>query len=174
MLAGLLLLAALPQEAPAASADPLAPARAGKIRCVSPNAANRTCQTIIRYTVRDDGGFDATVIGIVSRDPMVLLEYKSFGRIEEGGVCMMIRMHDFETGTLLYNGAPVGPSEGQRLRLQLQGAVQPIAGKKRCFRDQPGNGDDMLSVITLDGVAQPEMQQRVAWLSPEEGYAVGL
>lgn len=66
MIAALLLAGLLAgQSAPAASADPLAPTREGKLRCVAPNPARLTCRTIIRYKVASDGSFDATVAGLV-------------------------------------------------------------------------------------------------------------
>ena len=175
MLAALLLLAtpALPiaQEAPAT--DPLTEARAGKVRCVAPDRAKRTCHSIVRYAVHADGSFDATVIGVVMDD--VLLEYRAFGRVERGGVCTMVRTADFERGRLLRRGRPLGPGEQAIVWRQLRDAVQPLVGKKRCFRDGPPDGaGESTSVITLDGVAHPGMSQQVAWVSPGEGYAVGL
>ncbi|TGX56132.1 hypothetical protein E5A73_03265 [Sphingomonas gei] len=173
MIAALLLAGLLAgQSAPAASADPLAPAREGKLRCIAPNAARLTCHAIIRYKVDSDGDFDATVTGLVSRDSTVLLRYKTFGRVEQGGVCAMMRTSDFQNGTLLSSGRPLAPNADNAIRLQVLGAVQPIQGKKRCYLDRTEDGVTR-SVVTLDGVVHPELSQTVTWVAPGEGYAVG-
>lgn len=171
LLAGSLMGQSLP-AAPAAPADALTPAREGKLRCVAPNVARLTCRTIIRYKVENDGDFDATVTGLVARDSTVLLRYKTFGRVEEGGVCVMMRTGDIQNGMLLSNGRPLAPNADDAMRLQVLGAMQPLQGKKRCYQDRTEDGVTR-SVVTLDGVAHPELSQPVLWVSPSEGYAVG-
>jgi len=174
MIAALLLAGLLAgQSAPApAPADPLAPARQGKLRCVAPNPARLTCRAIIRYQVADDGSFDATVTGLFSSDPGILLRYKTFGRIEEGGVCVMIRTSDFQNGMLLTNGKRMAPNADQAMRLQVLNSVQSLQGKKRCTQDRTEDGMTRM-IVTLDGVAHPELTQPVAWVARSEGYAVG-
>lgn len=173
MIAALLLAGLLTgQSAPATPADPLAPARAGKLRCVAPNPARLTCRAIIHYKLSDDGTFDATVSGIVTDDPGILLRYRTFGRIEEGGVCVMIRASDFQNGTLLSNGKRMAPNAESAVRLQILGSVQPLQGKKRCTVDRTEDGATRM-VVTLDGVAHPELGQPVAWVARSDGYAVG-
>jgi hypothetical protein len=174
MIAALLLAGLLAgQSAPASPADPLAPAREGKLRCIAPNPARLTCRTIIRYQANNDGSFDAVVTGLVSSDPGILLRYKTFGRVEEGGVCVMIRIGDFQNGMLLSNGRPMAPNAERAMRLQVLDSVQPLQGKKRCYQDRTEDGATRMAV-TLDGVAHPELGQSIAWVARSEGYAVGL
>lgn len=176
MMIGLLLASLLAGQtaAPAAPADPLAPAREGKLRCLSPNPAKRTCQSITQYKVQPDGSFDAKVTGIVSRNPQVLIQYSTFGFVENGAVCTMIRTRDFETGQLLSMGLPLAGAADREMRLEVLGSVQPLAGKKRCYTDRADDGGDLRVMVTLDGVAQPQLNQTVAWIAPGEGYAVGI
>lgn len=174
MIAALLLAGLFAgQSAPAVSADPLAPAREGKLRCIAPNPAKLTCRAIIRYQLSDDGSFDATVTGLVSSNPGVLLRYKTFGRVEEGGVCVMIRTSDFQNGTLLNQGKRMAPNAESAMRLQVLDSVQPLQGRKRCFKERAEDGVTRM-IVTLDGVAHPELSQPVAWVARSEGYAVGL
>lgn len=173
MIAALLLSGLLAgQSAPATTADPLAPAREGKLRCIAPNPAKLTCHTIIRYKVTAGGSFDATVTGIVSRESATLLRYKTFGRVEEGGVCVMMRASDFQNGMLLASGRPLAAKADSAMRLQVLDTVQPLQGKKRCYQDRTEDGITR-AIVTLDGVAHPELTQTVSWVAPAEGYAVG-
>lgn len=156
--------------------DPLAPAREGKIRCVSPNMALKTCQSMVRYTVRGTDGFDAVVTGIIEREPVVLLRYSTFGRAEGGGVCSMVRLRDFETGQLMKGGSPLNRADEQAVRIRLLDAIQPLTGKKRCYLDRPSEAGQgpITSVVTVDGMVRPELQQTVIWVSPKDDFQLGV
>jgi len=172
MIATLLLLAtAAPQPAPAP--DLLDPARAGKIRCVGPDTRQRTCTTMVRYNVHADGSFDATVTGVVSTDPLVLIEYHSAGQIEDGAACSIVRPIDFTSGKLTKDHAPLAPALEASVRQRLMLQLQPLAGRKRCYRDQ-ADGEGIMSNVTIDGLVRSDMTQRALWVSPEDGWAPGM
>lgn len=168
MLASLLLLAA-----PLPATDALDPARMGKIRCVRPDSQARTCATMVRYTVHADGRFDAVVTGVVSTEPVVVLEYQSSGQLEDGAVCSTVRPIDFSAGKLTKDGAPLAPAVETTVRQRLMLTLQPLAGKKRCYRDRP-DGDGLVSDVIIDGQVRADMNQRVIWVSPEDGWAPGM
>lgn len=170
MLATLLLLAT---AAPLPAPDALDPARLGKIRCVSPDSQTRTCATMVRYSVHADGSFDAVVNGVVSTEPTVVIEYRTAGQLEDGAVCSTVRPIDFTSGKLTKDGAPLAPAIETSVRQRLMLALQPLAGKKRCYRDRP-DGDGLVSDITIDGLVRSEMNQRAIWVSPEDGWAPGM
>ncbi len=151
--------------------DPLAPAKAGRIRCIDPDRTARTCGTIVRYTLRGDGAFDALVTGVVNRDPLIVLEYSTFGQVRDGLVCSRIRPADFNTGKLTSNGTALSPALETNTRLKLMEALQPLAGHERCYRDA-GAGELTVNV-TIDGLLRPEMSQTAIWVLPEDGFAPG-
>ncbi|RSV38033.1 hypothetical protein CA234_16330 [Sphingomonas sp. ABOLE] len=151
--------------------DPLAPAKAGRIRCIDPDRSARTCGTIVHYTLRGDGAFDALVTGVVNRDPLIVLEYATFGQVRDGMVCSRIRPADFNSGKLTSNGTALSPALEANTRLKLMEALQPLAGHERCYRDA-GAGELTVNV-TIDGLLRPEMSQTAIWVLPEDGYAPG-
>jgi hypothetical protein len=151
--------------------DPLAPAKAGRIRCIDPDRSARTCGTIVHYTLRGDGAFDALVTGVVNRDPVIVLEYSTFGQVRDGMVCSRVRPADFNSGKLTSNGTAVSPALEANTRLKLMEALQPLAGHERCYRDA-GAGELTVNV-TIDGLLRPEMGQTAIWVLPEDGYAPG-
>ena len=171
MIATLLLLAAA--AAPMPGPDALDPARAGKIRCIGPDAHARTCATMVRYTVHEDGRFEAVITGVVSTEPTILLEYQASGRIEDGAVCSTVRPVDFTSGRLSKDGAPLAPAVESSVRERLMLALQPLAGRKRCYRDKV-DGDGIVSDITIDGLVRADMTPRALWVSPEDGWAPGM
>lgn len=172
MIVTLLLLAtAAPQPAPAP--DLLDPARIGKIRCIGPDTRQRTCTTMVRYTVHEDGRFEAAITGVVSTEPTILLEYHADGRIEDGAACSTVRPIDFSSGKLTKDGAPLATAVESSVRQRLMLALQPLAGRKRCYRDK-ADGEGIISDVTIDGLVRSDMTQRVLWVSPEDGWAPGM
>lgn len=151
--------------------DPLAPAKAGRIRCIDPDRGARTCGTIVRYTLRGDGAFDALVTGVVNRDPLIVIEYSTFGQVRDGAVCSRIRPADFNAGKLTSSGTALSPALETSTRLKLMEALQPLAGHERCYRDS-GAGEVAVNV-TIDGLLRPDMSQTAIWVLPEDGYAPG-
>ncbi|NLS26519.1 hypothetical protein S2M10_15020 [Sphingomonas sp. S2M10] len=170
MLLSLVIALLAPVQADAAT-DPLTPARAGRIRCIDPDRAARTCGTIVHYTLRGDGAFDAQVTGVVNREPLIILEYSTFGQVRDGAVCSRIRPADFNAGKLTSNGTALSPALETNTRLKLMDALQPLAGHERCYRDA-GAGELTVNV-TIDGLLRPEMSQSAIWVLPEDGYAPG-
>ncbi|MET3709864.1 hypothetical protein ABIC65_000544 [Sphingomonas trueperi] len=170
MLLSLALAMLAPVQGEAVS-DPLVPAKAGRIRCIDPDRSARTCGTIVRYTLRGDGAFDALVTGVVNRDPVIVLEYSTFGQVRDGMVCSRIRPADFNAGKLTSNGTALSPALEANTRAKLLEALQPLAGHERCYRDA-GAGELTVNV-TIDGLLRPEMSQTAIWVLPEDGYAPG-
>jgi hypothetical protein len=167
MFAPLLLLGALAGQ----EADPLAPAHEGTMQCIAPDVARRTCKSLVRYTMRGDGGFDALVTGVVSTEPVAMLEYRTSGTIQEGAICSVIRPIDLRDGKLSRDGAPLAPAIEAQLRARVMEAVQPLAGRKRCYRLR-FDGIEYQSDVTIDGLVRLDLSQRSIWVRQDDGYAV--
>lgn len=167
MLSVIIAMLAAGQAAP----DPLAPAREGKVQCISPNREKKTCIAIASF-VLTPGGFESTVRALINPEPAMAMEVRSKGTVEGGATCALIRSEDYAAATLTTNGAPMDEATAGAIRPQIVAAITPMVGKKGCSRDRP-EGDLIVSEVTLDGVARPEMTQRLIWVSPSEGYTLG-
>jgi len=165
MLILLSLLAA--QAAP----DPLAQARAGMIRCIEPDTVKKNCRAMIRYKVHDDGSFDATVTGFLGSDGSTIIVYETSGAIEGEQVCSTIRPYDVLHGSFYRDGKPVPERDAGPIQDQIRIQLQDVAGKKRCYTDQTVGGR-LMSNVTLNGVVQADQSQHIAWVSPDDGYAL--
>lgn len=168
MLSLIVALLAAPQAAP----DPLAPARAGKIQCVSPNREKKTCLAIASFVVGPNGTFDSTVRVLVNPTPAIVMETHAKGTTEGDSTCNVIRAEDYAAATFTMEGAPMDEAVAASIRPQVTAAIGPMAGKKGCSRERP-EGDLIASDVTLDGVAHPEMAQKLIWVNPGEGYTLG-
>lgn len=165
-----LLLAA---GAPHAAADPLAPARAGKIQCANPNVEKKTCMGLTSYKLNADGGFETTATILIAPQPPITMEVKSAGKRVDDALCATIRKEDLEAASFKMDGTPLDASTAGAIRAQIIGSITPMLGKTGCTRETP-DGATARTEVTLDGVAHPEMTQRVLWVKPEDGYKLGL
>lgn len=152
----LLMTAAAPQ----AAADPLAAAKAGKLQCANPNVEKKTCLGLTSYKVNPDGSFLTTTTVMVAPQPVVTMEVKSAGTVKDGALCAPIRTSDFEAASIRMDGKPADPA-------------MSLAGKMGCTRETP-DGAVLKAEVTLDGVVRPELSQRTLWVSPQDGYKLGV
>jgi hypothetical protein len=167
-----LILTLLAPPPPQAAPDPLAPARAGKIQCISPNREKKTCLAIATYKPGPDGSFESTVQVLVNPSPAIVMETHAKGAVEGGATCNIIRAEDYAAASFTMNGTPMDEAIASSIRPQVAAAIAPMAGKKGCSRERP-EGDMVISEVTLDGVAHAEMTQKLIWVSPSDGYTLG-
>jgi hypothetical protein len=165
----LLLAAATPQ----AAADPLAPARAGKLQCANPNVEKKTCMGLTRYTVKADGSFESATTLVVAPQPLITMDVKSTGMVRDGALCSPIRKADFEAATFQMDGKPAEAAMATAIRDQVVASIAPLADKMGCGRETP-DGASFKVEVTINGVPHPEMTQRGLWVRPDEGYKLGL
>lgn len=171
MIEALLLL--LASAAPQVTGDPLASARAGKLQCANPNVEKKTCMGLSSYKLNPDGSFESTTTIVIAPQPLVTMEVKAPGTVKDGALCGPIRKADFEAATLKVDGKPLDEAKASTIRTQVVGAITPMLDKMGCARETP-DGAGFKVEVTLDGVAHPEMTQRVLWVKPDEGYKLGL
>ncbi|MDT8758346.1 hypothetical protein MZO42_06530 [Sphingomonas psychrotolerans] len=165
----LLLAAGVSQTA----GDPLASAKAGKLQCANPNVEKKTCLGLTSYKVNPDGSFATVTTLMVAPQPVITMEVKSAGTVKDGALCAPVRTSDFEAASLQMDGKPADPAIASAIRAQVVASIAPLAGKTGCTRETP-DGAVSKAEVTIDGVARPELTQRVLWVKPEDGYKLGL
>ncbi|UZK66956.1 hypothetical protein [Sphingomonas sp. M1-B02] len=156
----------------AQAADPLAPAREGKIQCIAPNKEKKTCMGTATYTVRPDGSYDSVVVAMIAPAPLITMETRSSGKVEDGAVCGLVRSQDYAASKFSVDGKPADAATAEAIKGQVLGAIASMDGKNGCARDRV-DGDLVAVEVTLDGVARPELNQKISWVKPEEGYKIG-
>jgi hypothetical protein len=163
-----LLLALTAQADP--GADVLAPARQGMLRCTSPDPAQKTCSALTQFTFRPDGSFDADVTG-VGGPAGIQVQYRVAGKLVDGAACFTHRANTLAEARFTKPGARLAPSLQDTLRAQLGAGLALLNGKQRCYRDRVEAGQ-LVSRTTLDGIAHPDLDRPVRWVSPDEAYKV--
>ena len=166
------LLIALASVAAGQTTDPLAPAREGKLQCIVPNTEKKTCMGLATYTMRADGSYDSVTTTALAPTPLITMETRISGKIENGQVCNTIRTADLTGSDFKMDGAPMDPAMAEGIKAQIVAAVGAMDGKKACSTES-ADGDVRVAAITVDGVRHPELDQRFIWVGPADGYKVG-
>lgn len=170
MLTSLLLLAA----ASGPSADPLAPAREGKIQCILPNKEKKLCAGTTSYRIAPDGSYESTSKLLLAPTPLITMEVRTRGAIKDGKICEPVRIADFQAGTVYVNGAAADDATAGAVRGNLASAVAALDGKTACSAIKPADGGLLLNELAIDGAVRTDLSQKFIWVDAKEGYGLGM
>src|SRR5690606_11075275 len=165
----LALTLALAAPAPAQVADPLAPARAGRLQCHLPDAARRTCAGLAGYRFAADGTIVNWYEALADAETMMIVRDEQPAVVRDGAVCS--RLSDFRHAVVTVGGEPAHPAL-DAVRRERLAARSAELGTESCGRCAP-QGDDWRVEAAIDGRRRPELDQTMIWVSPQDGYVVG-
>lgn len=155
--------------------DPLAPARAGKVQCYSPNVEKRTCGAIAAYTLRPDGKWDNKARVLVAPVPVVVLEAVTVVDVEGEAICGPLARKDLEAASVSADGVAM-PHEDARIVIEQVAAAFAGMGMldvRSCTIYRP-DGDGLRTEDTIDGKPRPDLKQHVIWIDADEAYSLGM
>jgi hypothetical protein len=150
---------------------PIAEANSGKMQCYSPNVAKKTCQSLGIYKP-GKGVIDNIAIVLVAPQPLVVMETVSPVAVKKGKVCGPLRAEDIDASKITADGKAVESQQATAIRQQLKAALKDMLGREVCTAYLPKDGM-LLARASLGGVEKPELDQKVIWVSPADGYKIG-
>jgi hypothetical protein len=168
LFAGLALLA-LP--ATAQTADPLAPAREGRLQCFEPNVAAKTCQSISGYTFQANGVIDNPAQVLINPSPAIIMYITSPVAVRNNAICGPFAAADLQRATFTVGGAAANDADTADIRSALTQQLAPMIGRETCMTLTP-DGDGFRAETTIGGTPQPQQTQRVIWIGANDGYRV--
>lgn len=154
---------------PAPVADPLAPARAGRLQCFSPDEALRTCGALSAYTLAPDGGIVHRAEVVISPAPFTTMTTSASVRVRGPAVCG--RMTGAQAATFRVEGKPVDEAATAELRARIGQAFAAFGEAEVCTTYVP-HREGFMALVTIGGAPRSDLNQPVIWVRPEEGYAV--
>lgn len=164
----LALTLALAVPAPIEAADPLAPARDGKLQCHTPDKARKTCSALAGYTFAADGTIANQAEVMLNPSPLIIMRDEAPVVVRDAAVCGP--MVGFEDAVFTIDGQPADPATAGMIRAQVTAAFSQL-GTEGCTRYSP-QGEGWLAEVSIDGQPRAEFNQPVIWVSPSEGYTV--
>ena len=166
-----LLLAFAPGPVTAESADPLAPSLKGQLHCYGPNVERKTCVSIGAYAKDAQGVIQNTAVVLMASSPQIVMTTKAPVEVKAGAVCGYIRLRDLETASFVIDGTPADATDAEAVRKAVAPAYAPFLDKEFCTVYR-ASGSALVGEVTVDGVRRRELDQRVRWISPSDGYVV--
>lgn len=168
----LLMAAAAAGAASAAvpAADPLAPARQGKVQCYQPDTAARTCASFGGYRFLPDGAIVNDAEVMLAPSPLISIRTADPVTVRDGKVCGYLgRIEDMR---VLVAGAPADEKTAALVQAELRKGMARFAGKEICST-YSWTGSWFESAATVAGVPDEGMARRVIWVLPSDGYRLG-
>jgi hypothetical protein len=158
--------------APAAAlSGPIEPASAGKLQCYSPNLATKTCQSLASYEAGPDGAIVNPATVLISAAPAITMRTVSPVIIKADKVCGVLHAEEIAAAEFTIGEKPAtGPQTGL-LRQKVAEGQRAFLGHEICTAYIPA-GDVLLAKASIDGVAQPKLDQKMIWVSPSDGFKV--
>lgn len=154
-----------------AGTDVLAQSQLGKIMCVNPDPATKTCSSIISYKPQSDGHLLETGEVLISPDQSLTLEISSIVKTQGGAICGAVGLADMQKGRLRMNGTLFPPDRNEAALNKLIERLKPMAGREACevLRIEDGQLKKYGQVerVDLNLPGKP-----VSWINPADGYKV--
>src|SRR5579872_861686 len=151
--------------------SPIAPASDGKLQCYGPNTETKSCKALAGYEVAAGGGIVNPMTSLLSTGPRITLRDVTPVRIKSNQVCAVAGRNDFESATFEVEGEPATAAQSAMLKRRLEAAEKRFFGHEICIA-YVTVGDEIVAESSVDGVFRPAMNQKVMWVSPDDGFQV--
>ena len=158
-------------SSPSAATDVVAQSRAGKVMCVNPDPATKTCSSIISYKPQDDGSLVETGEVLISPDQALTFEMSATARPKGGAICGAVALADMQKGILRMNGTPFPPDRNEAALDRLIERLKPMVGREACEVLRIAGGD-LKKYAQIERVDLELPGKPVSWIRPEDGYRV--
>ncbi|WP_423602910.1 hypothetical protein [Sphingomonas sp. MS122] len=167
------ILALLQATAAPDAADPLAPAREGKLQCTLPDPVKKSCMALSRYVPDGDRRYLNITRSLMGKKPEMILEFKSPTVIEGNAACGIMARSEMDEAIIYVDGIEAPVEVRKPITDSLLAQVEGHLGKKACQRIRR-DGDGLVQEVEIDGQPTPENTMRVSWVDPTEGYRLRM
>ncbi len=150
---------------------PIAPAAEGKLQCYSPNLVARTCGGIGSFRFAPNGVIETQGEALVSQSPAIIMRSVYQVRIKGRLECTKVRPRDVASASFVVDGRLASPAETAALRSNIQAANSSVIGREACEGYLP-DGQALTARMIVDGAPRPDLDRKMIWVSPADGFQV--
>jgi len=152
-----------------AAADPLAPARIGDLQCYGADPVRKTCRALAGYTFGAGGQILNQAEVMIQDAPVVTMKTVSPVVVRDGAVCG--QLSGVDKAQIAVQGRWLSEDAAAPVRAKLQQSMAPMLGKEVCTTYRRSGGW-WIAEVTMDGVAQQNLNDTLLWVPPSAGYTV--
>ena len=167
IVAGGLFAGAASAQKPGMATDAFAPARDGKLICTEPDTGPKLCDAIWRVTF----GTDGMILGRADRigSHGILMSVPFVMTLKDGALCTSPGAINVDKIRLTRNNAPLDAEQDKEMRAEMRADLANNDISEACIKPVT-RGDGLVLVSIIDGEARHDMENRMIWVSPEDGY----
>jgi hypothetical protein len=150
---------------------PIAPANEGKLLCILPEEADKTCDTLVRYTPGEAGRTNVFEWGVFDATRQIHWEGNYQVEIRDGLLCLRVSVDQAE----MFRLTGGDQTSAQMLKLSRQffiATTMAMARHDMCMMFVPdgSGGDGLMLDYWFDGQPSKVPDEPAMWVSPEDGY----
>lgn len=116
----------------AADIDVLAQAKSGKMVCVNPDAATKTCSSISSYSVSADGSVIETTEVLLAPDQPLTLTMSIRTKVDGGLICGVMTLEDLKHGVVRMNDDAIPSDRNADFLQRLEASMGSLTGREVC------------------------------------------
>jgi hypothetical protein len=165
---GLALAASTAGEA---GVDPLGPAWRGQVQCYQPNVEQRSCVSIGAYSKDAAGAIQNEATVLLAVQPQIVMRTTAAVQVKGEAVCAVLAAQDIEAAKFTIDGQPAEAENAASIRRGIAPAYKQVLNRELCTTYE-GAGEEMKALVSIDGRRRPELDLRVRWVSPADGFEV--
>lgn len=156
--------------------DPLAPAREGHVLCYEPDAARQTCYGTASYRWQGDGTIISDIVVAASAVPAVFIHSSAPVFVRSEAECTRLVPSAGQITAIYEEGERLSGRDFESFRRMLGSIIDHKNGPGRelCFTYEPLANGDFKSMARIDGVARPDLEGTVRWVSLADGWRVAF
>jgi hypothetical protein len=164
----ILVLAAVAADV---SSNPLEPAARGQLECSIPDLRRKTCAALTTYLPGRGGEYTAIGKMLLADKPRLTLEITLSVRLVAGTICGRMSIADLELAKVTAPDRTFRVKEAAPLLAELTDMYEHMGmlDKEICATHHV-NGQDIVEKSSVDGLARPDLVQRIRWVKPEDGF----
>lgn len=152
---------------------PIEPANEGKLLCLGPDTAQKTCSDLTRYARAEDGVVWSHTFAFIEEDLHVTARGSSPVEIKNGSVCDRLRPEHVEAFEFAIAPDAVGQAFDAKFYKDFTIAIaRAMMHHDLCMVFVPGSADITVKYM-INGEQSRLPDERAIWVSPEDGYRVG-
>ena len=141
------------------------------MQCYSPNQAQKACVSINSYALRPDGQVANTATVVLEKTPKVVMTSVSTATVVNGRVCTVLKKDDLLAAAFTVNGAPPTDDQTARLRGAILNGWAALIDHNVCV-SYVTDGSQFIAHTAFDGLPRPNLDQRMMWVDPKDGWKV--
>lgn len=160
--------------------DPLKPAREGKMQCVNPDLAAKTCTSIYSYQFDKTGFVQTLRVALPNEINQIDIVIENRGNTEGGSICTTLSAsqavafrleEDWQSqgGANAFSATPYMSPWGDDMLERFRNATDKLIDKKIC-RNHYSAGKSLFSRAVSDGVVSPRASDSFVWVDPRDRY----